>query len=877
MLCTARAALRRFESVSCRSILVRLALTTWGLGAPLAAVAGPNQSGALLLHTDPAVSYTSDGHYEAAPVPDCDAILTELPPNRASVVWILAAFSPTVGPRLSGAAFALQYDRSELAVLRSGGCGDQFAAGIGWPSPGSGVSVAFDVPRQTTVVPLAWVAVDTESGVHPVALSVAPHPQFGAVFWDDSIPSQVEAVPDLGALGIATPGTAPCPPRLGACCLPGCGTNCTLLSAAACAAGAGVYSGDDVPCGPQTCPAYGACCTDDTRCVEVPERTCLQGEGEFLGHYTTCYPNPCIEPGACCTPGDCVVTSPENCQTIRGIFRGQGTTCTPTICDEVGACCGPSGLCEFTKRTSCRGTGYQFFGGGDGCDPSPCPPLDMGACCRPDGHCFMIIEGSCPPAFQWMGLDSDCSPNPCPQPTGRCCLSDHTCLVTTRADCTQRGGSYGGNNSVCSGTSCRPSGACCLPTHCAYLMESSCITAGGTFMGPNVPCETGCPEYEITCCLPDGSCTRTLPSTCSSSGGALANGECDEWTCAFYEGSCCLPTGGCVVVQPPLCIEAGGVFLGFFQNCSGVQCDSSYPVTWLGATSGHAEASASSGNGDCRFPAWRGEDDATVYPPDPIPGQAIADAPDAGATASFSEWTLQLTAHGNSCCESCETGAGGYAAAHFERKFSVAPTHPQAQAEAIPLMVNVEGSLYNYGGSVYGGWKLSVDGRVLAELENGYQDPLDELHVFWDTLAVGVDHIVRLEAWVSAGSNMNHEEGIYTVTLVGATRLPADAQEAASTPLGSPTLSIVPNPIRTRCLLRITPGGTPDLSTVPVSIFDAGGREVQTLQAERAPSGNFEAHWDGTRTGGTRLPAGIYYARTPLTGGGAATKLILLR
>jgi hypothetical protein len=59
----------------------------------------------------------------------------------------------------------------------------------------------------------------------------------------------------------------------------------------------------------------------------------------------------------------------------------------------------------------------------------------MGACCSQTGICTVTEEDDCDAPSAWQGVDTDCSPNPCPQPTGACCTPQGSCTVTTSASC----------------------------------------------------------------------------------------------------------------------------------------------------------------------------------------------------------------------------------------------------------------------------------------------------------------------------------------------------------------------------------------------------------------------------------------------------------
>lgn len=98
------------------------------------------------------------------------------------------------------------------------------------------------------------------------------------------------------------------------------------------------------------------------------------------------------------------------------------------------------------------------------------PP--QGACCQADGSCTVGTQAACTTAGgTYQGDDSDCTPNPCPQPepTGACCNGE-TCTEGTEAACTAAGGTYQGDDTDCASAKCGPppgvcgdpaSGDCC--------------------------------------------------------------------------------------------------------------------------------------------------------------------------------------------------------------------------------------------------------------------------------------------------------------------------------------------------------------------------------------------------------------------------------
>jgi spore coat protein A len=72
------------------------------------------------------------------------------------------------------------------------------------------------------------------------------------------------------------------------------------------------------------------------------------------------------------------------------------------------------------------------------------PPASTGACCSTDGTCTIALHPGSGCSGVYQGIDSDCSPNPCPQPAGACCLptAGATCVDTSEDECEEAGGSF---------------------------------------------------------------------------------------------------------------------------------------------------------------------------------------------------------------------------------------------------------------------------------------------------------------------------------------------------------------------------------------------------------------------------------------------------
>ncbi|MGE0303341.1 MAG: DNRLRE domain-containing protein [Phycisphaerales bacterium] len=77
------------------------------------------------------------------------------------------------------------------------------------------------------------------------------------------------------------------PPATGACC--DASGSCTVLTASACGAAGGSYSGDNTTCSPNLCPQpTGACCLTSGLCVSVTASDCAAQGGDYRGNGTLC-------------------------------------------------------------------------------------------------------------------------------------------------------------------------------------------------------------------------------------------------------------------------------------------------------------------------------------------------------------------------------------------------------------------------------------------------------------------------------------------------------------------------------------------------------------------------------------------------------------
>jgi hypothetical protein len=169
---------------------------------------------------------------------------------------------------------------------------------------------------------------------------------------------------------------------------------------------------------------------------------------------------------------------------------------------------------------------------GTGANECPQPPLSRGACCFPDGTCQVVEPAQCTGTY--MGDDTVCDPNPCPQPEA-CCFQDGRCIVVLPSECELANGSPQGPGSNCDPNLCDqpdvPEACCFLDGTCQFILPADCTAQGGTPQGLGTTCETVvCPLPTGACCDVDGNCTLTTQADCQ--GTYQGDGtDCDPNPC----------------------------------------------------------------------------------------------------------------------------------------------------------------------------------------------------------------------------------------------------------------------------------------------------------------------------------------------------------
>lgn len=362
-----------------RWLLVLLALAV----AATPVWAGRNANGAMVVHTDNGITYTSMD-YCPHPVPgvctDLVTTSTKLPEEEVAVIWLLAAFPSQSSPGVTTIQFGIQHN-----LPSNQGYFDAYAAcgpqplelpDDGWPESNAiGNLVAYGAPLYSQLFKFYWFGV---VGVDGGYFETRTYPNTNeAKFVDDSNPPTEDLCFNFGRVRWGTDGYNACPvdgPPSGACCfLDG---TCQVLSDQECAALGGAYQGVDTTCQPNPCPQPEACCVPGGACIMLLPGLCEQQQGDPQGAGSDCDPNPCVPPSqACClADGSCQYIPADVCTQQGGTPMGEGTTCEGVECPQpTGACCLTDNNCVITTRSECEAQSGVYMGDGVSCDPNPCP------------------------------------------------------------------------------------------------------------------------------------------------------------------------------------------------------------------------------------------------------------------------------------------------------------------------------------------------------------------------------------------------------------------------------------------------------------------------------------------------------------------------
>lgn len=186
-----------------------------------------NAHGALLVHFNPSVTYTTDvSNYFGQSGVTCPADLgcpphtgtcyfgtdtdptSHHPAGQGDVAFILAAFPPSECVRLSALTFGIHYDESHLVLADWGQGGDFELATANWPQSGEGTAITWNgTPITSAVSEVYWFACYAYA---PSQLWLTGHPTQGGRFADDAVPSNITNIAGYGIGGLAgAPGSRP--------------------------------------------------------------------------------------------------------------------------------------------------------------------------------------------------------------------------------------------------------------------------------------------------------------------------------------------------------------------------------------------------------------------------------------------------------------------------------------------------------------------------------------------------------------------------------------------------------------------------------------------------------------------------------------------
>lgn len=244
--------------------------------------AGRNEGGSLIVHADDSVSYTSGVcalFADHAPA-SCSQANTRTDKDSATpaLVWLLAAFHPSMSPAVSMVVFGLEHNLppGEGRFAHAGPCGPgSFAIpDLGWPDSGGNL-VCFDPAAEDTLFAFYFLDVYGDAGSF---LGPGIHPSYGRAYFLDASSPALDDIEQFGVVRWGAEGANLCPRPLstGACC--SVDMSCSVGLERECLSLGGVYGGDGTTCD-QPC---GACCYWDEeygqyvrRCVITSWTDCL--------------------------------------------------------------------------------------------------------------------------------------------------------------------------------------------------------------------------------------------------------------------------------------------------------------------------------------------------------------------------------------------------------------------------------------------------------------------------------------------------------------------------------------------------------------------------------------------------------------------------
>ena len=181
-----------------------------------AAWGGANRDGALIVHADAQIVYSSARDYCVGAYrgpSSCSAAVTEVDAftTDAILVWFLAAFPRNASPAMNAVQFGVSTTLSPDAVVAHSPCGSSVLelSDRDFPENYTGTLVSFSTIRET-LAPLYWFAIDGSGGG---TFGSAVYPGDGrAVFVDDGSPPAEDEISRFGKVGWGMSGGNECPP-----------------------------------------------------------------------------------------------------------------------------------------------------------------------------------------------------------------------------------------------------------------------------------------------------------------------------------------------------------------------------------------------------------------------------------------------------------------------------------------------------------------------------------------------------------------------------------------------------------------------------------------------------------------------------------------
>jgi hypothetical protein len=506
-----------------------------------------------------------------------------------------------------------------------------------------------------------------------------------------------------------------------------------------------------------------------------------------------------------------------------------------------GACCVPTGECRLENRVTCRQANGIFYGEDTPCNAVTCPlPVTNETC---DGAIAIAAPGSGTLSGHlgyarndydtWYpsctGLDTDGKDVVYKvdlEPGDRMDVTftehENNASIYLITDCGDPVAScvagadaagYQGTETMTYVAGTPPPGACCSDYGCQMMSEADCIASGGGFRGIWT--------------------------------------DCDPDDCYMMQGACCFVNGACIDnVRPWNCELMGGAYAGDGTRCYWGVCPQ--PTGACCMTGGCSLYSIQ----DCayRHGIYLGDD--TPCDPNPCAGLGACCYPDHSCR------TVTQAACGNgggvyqgdgvSCVDVPCGGAIGGCCLLSGACISVTPQECEAieglfVGTGVPCTPNpcpAKRALDppSVAGNTDAGSRAGTSGSRATTYYLILDTSVPETGSPWDLS--------------------------YVITRPG-----ADAPEPPARDSGA-AITGAPNPFResTTVVYRAHPG-----TTVRIEIFDAGGRRVRSLDANRSAAANGIGRiaWDGRDDAGARVPAGVYFAK--LTAGTFTSSRTIIR